>query len=234
MPRSCWCASTASPRPSAMPTGTVMNAKQERRLHAVDELLRREDVAVLVEADVLARQPRERRVAEEAEVHVVHQRPEHEDAEDHERRDQQQVGEARARGAGFGAGGRRDRCLASLGRRAATSGPRPGRRSRDRTRATRGGRRRGRWCSPRGGGLVRVLAHDHELLVDEPADHVALVTERLDHGHQRGNPLDGIEAQVFGPHADHDLLEAGRLDRGRQPRDRVGCARPGSRRRGSR
>ena len=66
----------------------------------------------------------------------------------------------------------------------------PRRRTRDRTRAARRRRRRGTWCSPpAGAGLVRVLAHDHELLVGEAAHDVALVPERLDHAHRRRDAL---------------------------------------------
>ena len=48
------------------------------------------------------------------------------------------------------------------------------------------------------------LAHDHHLAVVEPADHVALVAERLDHRHRRRDTPRVADLEVLGAHADDD------------------------------
>ena len=61
--------------------------------------------------------------------------------------------------------------------------------------------------------LVGVLAHDHQLLVGEAAHDVAFVPQRLDHADRcAAMPSSVGEAQVLGPHADHHLVDPGRLE----------------------
>src|SRR5215207_11034038 len=62
-------------------------------------------------------------------------------------------------------------------------------------------------------GDVRGLPHDDELTVFEPADHVSLVAERLDHGDRRLDRPALAEVQVLGTHAQHDVLQPAALDR---------------------
>ena len=117
----------------------------------------------------------------------MHQRIEDEHAEDHERRQEQELPRARSRARRLprrrrGVGDRGEGVLARRSTTVVTrfSGVRPGR--------TGGGRLRGR---PRGPArpapatVLHRLAHDHELPVGESAHDVALVAERLDH-HDRG------------------------------------------------
>ena len=66
--------------------------EEDRRPEAVEEVLRAEDIADLVEPDVDVGQPGERRRAIEREVEVLEERIEDEDREGDERRREQQVG----------------------------------------------------------------------------------------------------------------------------------------------
>ena len=174
----------------------------DRGLQAVDEVLGAEDVPILVEADVVLRQPGERRRLVEAQVEVAEERIEDEDAEDEQRRQDQQVREPDLASAAA------SEPLAPLPRRPlqelfglAHVRDRP-ERARVAGEASCGSMRRSVWASKRcrwsrsvarrtidpspGAGLGRLLAHDHHLPVLEPADHVPLVAERLDHRHGRG------------------------------------------------
>ena len=186
-PRSRWCASTASPSPSAMPTGTVSTRTSSVTLKLSRKSRDVEHVAVLVEADVRARQPRERRRAVEAQrscARTVEDEHAEDDAATGAPAGSRGPALARRGGAGAGAGGERPRRRARP--RGRLSCVRPGRRSRRRTRAARAGRSSRRTGSPSAGRrVVRVLADDHELPVVEPAHDVALVAERLDDGDRR-------------------------------------------------
>ena len=51
MPRSCWCASTARPRPSAMPIGTVSSTNSSVTFKLFVNAVRGQHVVVLRDAD---------------------------------------------------------------------------------------------------------------------------------------------------------------------------------------
>ena len=176
--------------------------------------------------DVGARQPGERRVAEEAEVHVVHQRPEHEHAED-------QRATGSAAGSASPRSRRRRRRRAGRerdARRRPRSGADPRARTRRRTRAARRRRRRGASVlSSAGAASCGVLTHDHELLVGEAAHDVALVAERLDHAHRR---RDAVRASAKRRSSGRTPITTSSTPAAstapRQLGRRAGCAPPGS------
>ena len=93
IPRSFWCASTASPRPSAMPIGTVSSTNSTVTFKLLVNSSRRQDVLVLRDAHVRTRQVRERRRAVQPEPEVLHERIEDERAEHDQRRQHERVAE---------------------------------------------------------------------------------------------------------------------------------------------
>src|SRR5688500_20234412 len=54
--------------------------------------------------------------------------------------------------------------------------------------------------------LLARLAHDHHLAVVEPADQMALVAERLDHGDLRRDEPLGAHIEMLGPATADDAL----------------------------
>ena len=175
MPRSFWCASTASARPGRDAGGNRHHREQHRGLQAVEEITRREDVFVLVEAHVGARQPGEGWAAVQAEIHAVDQRIEDEDAEDQQRREQQAGTRARAPSTSCAVS---DDAIVDATVRHVTG--RSGcRTSGSNTCSASGSAIRCTTLSGAGTSACGTLADDHELAVGEAARDVALVPERL-------------------------------------------------------
>ena len=215
-----------------MPAGTVSSANSDRHLQAVEEVARREHVAGTGRSRRTCSAGPGTAGAVEAEVEVLDERIEDEDAEDQRATgSEQQVAEPAPRAGDVAL------ATARLGDRGA--GRPPARRRhgvdpvagrRDRTRAASSASARSR-CTPSpaaGTSAASRWRDDHQLAVVEPADDVALVAERLDH--RRPSPAarpSSPSAQVLGPHADHDLARARAVD-GARERGGSGAPPPGS------